>query len=485
MSAGGTSRTSLPVEPPLRRLAPRPYAGTGGRACRRCVRGGRVGMASDDLALLKQMYQRGEITDEQYDVLRRHVLWGTPLPDLVDDPPPALSMPPPPTGPVPPPLAPPPPAQPPMAQQPVGSPPTAQPPMAPPPRVAAPAPARMSIPPRTGPRHARDGASDGPPPRSAHLDSPPRPRRPATHAAPPQHPGWSGPPSGPPPATREGWPGPPSGPPPATPEGRPGPPSGPPAKPEGWSGPSSGPVPVVRRDRSGPARAQAQARSGPPSGPTPAVRPDRSTRREVEPAEAPARRPGRARRGPRLLAVLASLLLAAALAGAGVWWFVLRKTVVEPAVYASAVCGSVRDWQQELDGRTGALARSIAQHDDPQTVRTAVADYYTQLAARTDALHTALVGAGVPDLPGGRAYADTLVRTVATQGAALRDSAARADRLDTSSTRLFRISLQSLLTSESASVTAVITAAARPPAGTPSEIRTTLADEPACAPYTG
>src|SRR6266536_1487330 len=470
MSAGGTSRTSLPVEPPLRRLAPRPYAGTGGRACRRCVRGGRVGMASDDLALLKQMYQRGEITDEQYDVLRRHVLWGTPLPDLVDDPPPALSMPPPPTGPVPPPLAPPPPAQPPMAQQPVGAPPTAQPPMAPPPRVAAPAPARMSIPPRTGPRHARDGASDGPPPRSAHLDSPPRPRRPATHAAPPQHPGWSGPPSGPPPAT---------------PEGRPGLPSGPRATRGGWSGPSSGPVPVVRRDRSGPARAQAQARSGPPSGPTPAVRPDRSTRREVEPAEAPARRPGRARRGPRLLAVLASLLLAAALAGAGVWWFVLRKTVVEPAVYASAVCGSVRDWQQELDGRTGALARSIAQHDDPQTVRTAVADYYTQLAARTDALHTALVGAGVPDLPGGRAYADTLVRTVATQGAALRDSAARADRLDTSSTRLFRISLQSLLTSESASVTAVITAVARPPAGTPSEIRTTLADEPACAPYTG
>src|SRR6266516_5783665 len=107
MSAGGTSRTSLPVEPPLRRLAPRPYAGTGGRACRRCVRGGRVGMASDDLALLKQMYQRGEITDQQYDVLRRHVLWGTPLPDLMDDPSmepltgPPPPMPPPPAGPSP------------------------------------------------------------------------------------------------------------------------------------------------------------------------------------------------------------------------------------------------------------------------------------------------------------------------------------------------------------------------------------------------
>jgi hypothetical protein len=43
--------------------------------------------SQDDLALLKRMYQRGEITDEQYDVLRRHVLWGTPLPQLVDEPP--------------------------------------------------------------------------------------------------------------------------------------------------------------------------------------------------------------------------------------------------------------------------------------------------------------------------------------------------------------------------------------------------------------
>jgi len=56
--------------------------------------------SQDDLALLKQMYQRGEISDEQYDVLRRHVLWGTPLPLLMDDvpgprqePPPAVPAP--------------------------------------------------------------------------------------------------------------------------------------------------------------------------------------------------------------------------------------------------------------------------------------------------------------------------------------------------------------------------------------------------------
>src|SRR5215203_1560932 len=56
--------------------------------------------AQDDLTLLKQMHWRGEISDEQYDVLRRHVLWGTPLPQLMDEVPPA-----PPRAPGPPPVA--------------------------------------------------------------------------------------------------------------------------------------------------------------------------------------------------------------------------------------------------------------------------------------------------------------------------------------------------------------------------------------------
>ena len=44
--------------------------------------------SQDGLALLRQMHERGEITDEQYDSLRRHVLWGTPLPSPQDLPPP-------------------------------------------------------------------------------------------------------------------------------------------------------------------------------------------------------------------------------------------------------------------------------------------------------------------------------------------------------------------------------------------------------------
>src|SRR6185295_10750938 len=47
--------------------------------------------SQDGLALLKQMHQRGEITDEQYDTLRRHVLWGTPLPASLDAVPPPRS----------------------------------------------------------------------------------------------------------------------------------------------------------------------------------------------------------------------------------------------------------------------------------------------------------------------------------------------------------------------------------------------------------
>src|SRR5215475_2285180 len=41
-------------------------------------------MSDDDIAQLKLMRDRGEISDEQYEVLRRHVLWGTPLPEAME-----------------------------------------------------------------------------------------------------------------------------------------------------------------------------------------------------------------------------------------------------------------------------------------------------------------------------------------------------------------------------------------------------------------
>jgi hypothetical protein len=191
------------------------------------------------------------------------------------------------------------------------------------------------------------------------------------------------------------------------------------------------------------------------------------------------------RRGPRLIAVLASLLLAAALAGAGVWWFTLRKTGVEPAVYARSVCGSVRDWKAELDTRASTMMKEIDQPTSAAARRAMAVDYYTGLATRTSALEAALRAAGNPDLTGGQEYADILVDVVSTQGNSLRDLAARAGRLDTSRPERFDISLKSLLAGGGTPAAVVIDTLAHPPAGTAAELRTALAAEPACAPYIG
>ncbi len=42
-------------------------------------------MPDDDIALLNQLRRDGEITEEQYETLRRHVLWGAPLPELLEE----------------------------------------------------------------------------------------------------------------------------------------------------------------------------------------------------------------------------------------------------------------------------------------------------------------------------------------------------------------------------------------------------------------
>ena len=320
--------------------------------------------SQDDLALVKRMYQRGEISDEQYDLLRRHVLWGTPLPP-VDEP-----------------AAPPPPPPPPVGYQPDY-------PTAPPRHAVAPQP---TFPLTPDPEQADETAELWTRRASAAL-----------------------------------------------------------------AGTGLGdPAPV-------------------PAGGEPAADP---------PALAPPRRPRR-RRGPHLLVGLCSMVLAVALAAGGVWWFALRETGVQAGVYARSICSSVRDWQQAVDAGSSALVRSVAQQDDRQVVRTSVRTRYGELAGRTDALRAAVLAAGVVDVPGGRAYADSLAAAVGDQSAALRDLAARAGRLDLGNVAQFRISLQSLLTGAETAVSDVTAALARPESGTPADLRLALSDEAACAPYVG
>jgi hypothetical protein len=367
----------------------------------------------DDLTLLKELYQRGEIDDEQYDVLRRHVLWGTPLPQLVDE---AGTAAPEPAAPEPaafdqgPPYAP------------------AVPTNRPAYESAAPAERRRSYE-RAGPEPGRrppyaTGPGAYPPavdPRLARLDPPVWGSRPAPGPA--VHP-------------LRAEPGVPAGRPPRAPEGK------------GWS---------RRRPRG----------------------------EDRPPKQAKVPRPPRRRRRPRLLAALTSLVVALALVAAGVWWFALRETGVDAPAYARAVCSGVRDWQQGVDSSSSALVRSIGREDDRRAVRSAVATFYTDVAERTDRLQEAIVAAGVADVPGGQAYADSLLAAVGSQSTAFRDLADRAGRLDVDSATVFQISLQSLLTGAETGVSDVTAALARPAAGTPAPLRAALGNEPACAPYVG
>ena len=155
------------------------------------------------------------------------------------------------------------------------------------------------------------------------------------------------------------------------------------------------------------------------------------------------------------------------------------------SAYARTVCTSVRDWQEIVDGRSRVLVGSVRQQDDRVAIRSAVRAYYTDLADGTDGLRTAIVNAGVADVPGGQAYADSLSAAIGGQATGLRDLASRAERLDTGSATVFQTSLQSLLTGAQTAVSGVTAALARPEGGTPAALRLALSDEPACAPYVG
>jgi hypothetical protein len=404
-------------------------------------------MASqDDLTLLKQLYRRGEISDEQYDVLRRHVLWGTPLPQLIDEAP----------------LAPAPPAP----RRPAPAvPPASRRPAPPAPRGPAPAvpPTVRPAPPAYGP----DRSAGGPPAASSSslpdgpLTAPwrsdtgfvPAPDRPTSGRGAPGHPAPA--PPGPDRGSAVAY------------------------RPAGGAT-----VHPVRDDDTGVLPGAAYPPEAPPDD-TPAGGRRRRRPPPEEPAGAADRPRRHRRRGGGIAAVLTSLLLALALVAAGVWWFALRETGVGAPTYARSVCGAVRDWQQGVDASSSALVKSIPREEDRAAIRSAVEKYYTDLAARTDGLRGAVVGAGAVDVPGGRAYADSLAAAVGDQAGALRELAARAGRLDVASATAFQLSLLGLLTGAESAVGEVTAALARPAAGTPAQLRLALSNEPACAPYVG
>jgi len=479
--------------------------------------------SQDGLALLKQMHQRGEITDEQYDTLRRHVLWGTPLPASLDAVPPPRSGADPSGGYVPgsatigPDRFPGPPGYPDprgrLPEEPAAgylSRYPAQPPGQAPRRyasrrerreaeqaqAAAAHPAAAVHPPAAHPAAHREAAHTDAAHPAAHPEAahPEAAHREAAYLPPAAR-------TGPLPPVREA--------PPRrhrrdgtdpTPLDRPLPDSPPPERERRWP---DGPPPA-RRHRHAPPEEVAPRRGRRPTEPAPGyVPPDEAGpgrtgaepephRRRRQPVETGKRQrgepaAGKRKRRPRrrsVVAVLTSVVLALALAAGGVYWFELRRQGLAPPAYARQACGAVRDWQQGVDSSNARLVNQISRQQNKTTIRADVTAYYTTIAGRTDQLRVAILDLGPANLTGGREYADSLAAAVGDQAIALRRLAGQAGKLDPAAAT-FPTDLQGILTGADAAVSAVTAALARPAAGITTELRTTLSNEPACAPYVG
>jgi hypothetical protein len=182
--------------------------------------------------------------------------------------------------------------------------------------------------------------------------------------------------------------------------------------------------------------------------------------------------------------VLTSVVLALALAAGGVYWFELRRAGLPPTAYARQACGTVRDWQQAVDSSNATLIGQISRQQNKATIKADVTAYYTTIADRTDQLRAAILGLGPVDLPDGQEYGNSLAAAVGDQANGLRRLAGQAAGLDPAAAT-FPTDLQSVLTGADAAVSAVSAALARPAAGITTELRTTLSNEPTCAPYVG
>jgi len=458
--------------------------------------------SQDGLALLKQMHQRGEITDEQYDTLRRHVLWGTPLPASPGAVPPPRSGADPSGGYVPgnatigPDRFPGPPGYPDPRGRPPGEPAAghpsrypAQPPGQAPRRYASrrerreaeQAHAEVARPEAARPEAAHPEVAH---PEVAHAEAAYPPPAASTGPLPPVR-------EAPPRRHRRDSTDP-------TPLDRPLPDSPPPER--RWP---DGPPPD-RRHRHAPPEEVAPRRGRRPTEPGPGhVPPEeaRPGRTGAEPGPDRRRRPpvetgkrqraepaaGKRKRRPRrrsVVAVLTSVVLALALAAGGVYWFELRRQGLPPPAYARQACGAVRDWQQGVDSSNARLVNQISRQQNKTTIRADVTAYYTTIAGRTDQLRVAILDLGPANLTGGRDYADSLAAAVGDQASALRRLAGQAGKLDPAAAT-FQTDLQGILTGADAAVSAVTAALARPAAGITTELRTTLSNEPACAPYVG
>jgi hypothetical protein len=435
-------------------------------------------VSDDDIAQLKRMRDRGEITGAQYETLRRHVLWGTPLPEAVESLTAATEE------------DPPPPWQ----------------PYVPGGRRAEQRPAANPWPSLDEPTEQYRPIDQPKAGRHAARSEPTEPYQPPYQQPGPQQPGpqqpgyphaghYTGPASGSFPPQTGDYTGPPSGAVPPQTGHYTGPPSGSFAPQTGhYTGPPSGAVPPQTGHYTGPPSGAVPAYTGPPSGSFPAVGAYTGPATGAQPAIGPerARRPvpelpgkaaPRRRRGRGTVAFLLSVLLAVVLAGAGVWWFVLRQTGVAPGDYARGVCGKVQTWHDDVTARSGELQQALNSNAAPEATRGALATFFDQVASRTRQLRTDVDGVGVPSIAAGQSYVDGLDKKLDDTAAAFSGSAQRARALDINNPATFEINTQVLQSQVDQQITGVTGALAG--TNTPGELRTAYNNASECAPFTG
>lgn len=446
--------------------------------------------SQDDIAALRVLYERGEINDEEYRLLLRHVLGGDPLPPAI-------------------------------VRRAALEPPRRIPPGPPVDRPRTPPPGHPIPPPLSGDpaRHGR-GPQDTGPRRPPGFDDrvfdPTRaePREPERWEQAVRHdsyPRQRTPPVRPPAGEVVPWTNaaPPAGRPPTDPhrhrsDERPKPPARAPgraapgeaARSDGAAAsgelerPERARLPELAAVRF-PTRRPAVAAQAAPRGTKRARgapgKTSGATRRTPadRPLPPPARRSPAGSRRRRRLTLLASAACVLALVGAGVRWFALRSSFVQPDVYAHRVCTTVSRWQGDLAQRREKLVTVIGGPASMDQVRDTLVAFYQDAETQTAKLSVDLAQIGSPNTQGGQNYAKSLRDAVASAASAFHDEAERSGGLDTSSKDVFRTTVQLRLSSLDEKTRPVLDALSARGSDPPLALRIAFDAEPTCAAYTG
>jgi len=365
---------------------------------------------ADDITLLNKLRKDGEITEEQYETLRRHVLWGTPLPELLEE-------------------------------EGIGEPTAADPEPAPEPAGESSAESRSAsgresaagTEPASGAQSAAgtDSASGTESAAGTESGTPAAPPRRFTPALPSNRPARNRPPppAATPPSTVPPHTGPPQPSPPQPSQPQPSPPrtdpsAGAPPQSTGVARPRQAWRPPPSTNR--PIGPNYRSANRPPVQPQPPVQPP-PPRQPV--AQGPPPRPaGNSLRVP-LLAGGGALVLAIALVL--VWWFVMRGDgSVSTAKYANSACGDLSSWQGDIAKSAAAMTTAVGNAGDASGKQKAAQTYFSTAGTRTDQLISALGDDGTPK--DGKAYAKELVAAVRTATASFKSSAQQTGELETS-----------------------------------------------------